>query len=554
VINLATKVKKFILPFAVPAKDRYIPFTKDMEMAAIFYLAQKDRKGEGRVLKKTEEKIVFIAETCYPIWLVPWKGKTLIFDGLEFANPSISYDIIPDATTFVNDLKASSKSRQAYCAALAQNTSYFQNFSGKEEKTIEGFITNLDFVQDLMDYLLDAENIEKATTTKAILSPRLDETEVASSIDKLSELRNRIETEIKDLNKSMKALSKGAKEQVKALHIEMKATLKEFDKNLEKLKPKVMKKIAKIKEKRDEEVTRISKKHDRELRSLHQRRVSIERTLERLTTEIERCEAKIKEFREHKDEAGELQITEKRDETKKKIPALNKEIKDIDKEIQNVEDTKKVEVSRARTKPDDRIEEAMKSIRDIEAAKEARIRLEQQELADLEEKTSAIIKQIDVMIKLKEAALNMMDSIGAQERRRKQAIVYLPVYMVCYETEVEKRYVVYPPSHVGSMGIKTKLKGVFGSGKMKAFLQPRSQAIATLLDQLVYLTKENPVFEKEITDAGNKADILQDTESQAGIQKGITELKNEGWISENEAQELSQNMKEHISLNKTPYT
>ncbi len=538
-------VKKLILPFAVPAKDRYVPFTKDMEMAAIVYLAEKDRKkGEGRVLKKTEEKIAYIAETCYPIWLVPWKGKALIFDGLEFTNPSISYDVIPDATAFDNDLQASSKSLQAYVAALAQNASYFQNFSGKEEKTVEGLITNPEFVQDLLDYLQDAEDIEKSTTTKAILSPRLDASEVAMSIGKLSDLRDKIANEIKDLSKSMRTLSKGTKEQVKTLQLEMKATIKEYDKKLEKAKPKVMAKIAKIKEKRDEEVTSISKKHDRSLRTLHQNRISIERTLERLTTEIERYEADIKEFRERKDESGEVQITEKLDEAKKKVPALNKEIKDIDKEIENVEDTKKVEVSKARTKPDDQIEEAMRSIRDIEAAKEARIRLEQQELADLEEKTSVMIKQIDVMIKAKEAALNELDSMGAQERRRKQAIVYLPVYFVCYERETEKRYVVYPPSHVGSMCIKTKLKGVFGSGKMKSFLQPRSEAIATLLDQLVYLTKENPVFEKEITNAGNKADILKETDSQAGIQKGITELKNEGWISENEAQELSQNIKE----------
>jgi len=76
-------------------------------------------------------------------------------------------------------------------------------------------------------------------------------------------------------------------------------------------------------------------------------------------------------------------------------------------------------VARARTKPDDRVEEAMKALRDIEAAKEARTRLEQQELADLEEKTSSIIKQMDEMIKSKEAALNEIDSIGAEERRRR---------------------------------------------------------------------------------------------------------------------------------------
>jgi len=538
---LPKRIRKLILSFAVAGKDRFKPFTKGMEMAAIFYFAERDRKkGEGRVLKKPEEKLAFIAETCYPIWLIPWSGRTLIFDGLEFTNPSISYDVLPDVKAFDNDIQASSKSREAYCAALSQNASYFQNFAGKEGKTIGGLITNPNFTQDLIDYLRDAEEIRKGATTKAILSPLLDESEVSASIDELSELRDTVEEEIKTLSRSMKLLSKGTREQVKALHAEMKETIKEFDKRIKKLKPKVMEKIKKIQERRDEEITTIAKKYDRKLRSLHQNRVRIERTLERLSTDIERIEADIKGCRERKDEAGEFQLTQKLDEIKKKLPVLDKEIKGIDREIENVEDAKKIKVSRARTKPDDRVEEAMKSLHDIEAAKEARIRLEQQELADLEEMTSSIIKQINAMIKTKEAALNEIDSIGALERRRKYALVYLPVYFVCYETEVGKRYVVYPPSYVGSMGIKTKLRGVFGAGKMKSFLQSRSQAIATLLDRLVDLTQENPVFEKEITEAGIKANILRTTELQVGVRKGLTELRDEGWISENEFQILNE--------------
>jgi hypothetical protein len=539
--NLPKRIRKLILPFAVAGKDRFKPLTKDMEMAAIFYFAERDRKkGEGRVLKKPEEKLAFIAETCYPIWLIPWRGRTLIFDGLEFTNPSISYDVLPDIKAFDNDVQASSKSREAYLAALSQNASYFQNFAGKEGKTIKGLVTNPNFTQDLMDYLQDAEEIGKGATTKAILSPLLDESEVSVSIDELSELREKVEEEIKNLSRSMKLLSKGTREQVKALQAEMKETIKEFDKRIKKLKPKVMEKIKKIQERRDEEVTRISKKHDRKLRSLHQNRVRIERTLERLSTDIERIEADIKVAREHKDEAGEFQLTQKLDAIKKRLPVLDKEIKAIDRNIENVEDAKKIEVSRARSKPDDRVEEAMKNLRDIEAAKEARTRLEHQELASLEEMTSSIIKQIDAMIKTKEAALNEIDSIGALERRRKYALVYLPVYFVCYETEVGKRYVVHPPSNVGSMGIKTKLKGVFGAGKMKSFLQSRSQAIATLLDRLVDLTQENPVFEKEITEAGIKANILRTTELQVGVKKGLTELRDEGWISENEFQILNE--------------
>ena len=178
---MAKRIRKLILPFAVAGKDRFKPFTKDMEMAAIFYLAERDRKkGEGRVLKKPEEKLAFIAETCYPLWLIPWKGRTLIFDGLEFTNQSISHDVLPDIKAFEADIQASSKSHEAYVAALSQNASYFQNFAGKEEKTIEGLITNPEFMHDLIDYIQDAEDTGKVETAKAILSPTLDESEVSA--------------------------------------------------------------------------------------------------------------------------------------------------------------------------------------------------------------------------------------------------------------------------------------------------------------------------------------------------------------------------------------
>ncbi|MCJ7720898.1 hypothetical protein MUO98_00610, partial [Candidatus Bathyarchaeota archaeon] len=356
---------------------------------------------------------------------------------------------------------------------------------------------------------------------------------------KLSEVSEMVEEEIKSLSRSMKLLSKTSREQVKVLQVEMKASMKNFDKKIKKVKPKVMAKIKKIQEKRDEEVTRISKKYSRKLGSLHQNRVRIERTLNRLSTDIERIEADIKGCRDNKDEAGEFQLTKKFDEIKKKLPVLNKELKDIDREIENVEDAKKIEVSRARTKPDDSIEDAMKSLHDIEAAKEARVRLEQQELAAHEDMTSSIIKQIDAMIKTKETALNEIDRMGAQEKRRKEAIVYIPVYFVCYETEVGKRYVIYPPSTICSMCMKTKLKGVFGAGKMQSFLQSRSEIIAALLDRLVDLIQENPVFEKEITEAGLKANILRSTELRVAIKRGITELRDENWISENEYQNLN---------------
>jgi len=48
------------------------------------------------------------------------------------------------------------------------------------------------------------------------------------------------------------------------------------------------------------------------------------------------------------------------------------------------------------------------------------------------------------------------------------------------------------------------------------------------------------VFEKEIGDAGAKANIFRTKESHRRMQKGLKGLKNEGWISESEFQTFSE--------------
>jgi len=537
---VSKQVTKLVLPFAVSAEDRVKAFTKDMEMATIFYLAESDRgKGEGRILKKPAEKLIFIAEACYPVWLIPWRGRTLLFDGLVVTTHTLSYDVLPDINAFDNDIQGSAKTREAYSVALSQNASYFQNFAGKEEKTIEGLITDPDFIQDFVTYLLEVEEIEKRVTTKAILSPIIDESEISVSIEELSDLRGRSKEDIKNLGKSMKLLSERTREQVKTLREEIKEIRREFDQKIEKVKPRVTEKIQQIQEGYDEEITRISRRFERQLRSLHKDRVKFEKKQERLTAEIDRCEAEIKSCRLRKDEGGEIQWSEKLEKIRKKLPTLKKNIGDMDKKIEDIETAKKLEISQRRTKLDTRIEETMKALRELEASREARIRMKQQETTSLEDTTSSIINQMNEMVKSKEVALNEFDRIGTPRRRRKYALVYLPLYFVCYETELKKRYAVYPPSIVGSMGILTKLKGVFGATKMKSFLQPRSKAITALLNQLIILTGENPVFEKEISDAGIKASILRTTELRIGVKRGLKELRDENWISESELQTFS---------------
>ncbi|MFQ5758879.1 MAG: hypothetical protein ACE5IF_04310, partial [Candidatus Bathyarchaeia archaeon] len=90
---MARKVRKLIFPFAVPAEDRKRAFTREMEKAAVFCLAEMERKKGGGILKRKEagEEILFTAKFCYPMWLIPWKGRSLFFDGLSITTHKLRY-------------------------------------------------------------------------------------------------------------------------------------------------------------------------------------------------------------------------------------------------------------------------------------------------------------------------------------------------------------------------------------------------------------------------------------------------------------------------------
>ena len=531
---------KFMLPFAVSAEDRIKAFTKNMEMAAILYLAESDReKGEGHILKKPDEKLVFIAEACYPIWLVPWSGGTLLFDGLGVTAHTLSSDTLPDIKAFNNDIQGSAKTCEAYSVSLSRNANYFKNFAGKEEKTIEALITSPDFIQDFLVYLSAVEETEKPLTTKAVLSPIINESEISTSIEELSDLRAKIDEDVENIDASMKLLSITTREKVKAIREEIKEVRKKFKKQIEKVKPRVTKKIRQIQKKYDKKITRISKRFERQLRLLHKDQVKLEKMQKRLRVEINRCKAKIKSCRRRKKKGNKIQWTRKLKKIRKKLPTFKKKIRDADRKIEKIETAKKLKISQQRIECDTRIEKAMKILRELEASREARIRMKQQEITSLEDTTSLIINQMNEMAKSKKVALNEFDRISMPRRKKAYALVYLPFYFVRYEMEAKKRYVVYPPSIVGGMGILTKMKGVLGAAKMKAFLQPRSKAITVLLNQLVTLIQKNPMFEKEVTDAGIQYSVLGIRELRIGVKRGLKELKDEKWISKNELQTFS---------------
>jgi len=533
---MAKKVRKSILPFAVPAEDRQEAFTREMEMAAVFCLAEMDRKKGGGILKRKEagEELLFATEFCYPIWLIPWKGRSLLFDGLSLTTHKLDYNTLPDVKAFTNDIEVSAKTREAYSAFLSDRLNFFKNFTGKEERVINGLMADPELIKDLSVYLTEARAMRKPSVDRVLLSPTLDEPTITSTIQDMSNLRATLKEEAENLRKAMKLLSTTTEKQVKAIRGKMKETQREFDERIKGLDSSLTMKASEIRKRYDQEITVRTKEIESKLHRLHQKRVKLERTMQSTTAKIERCEAEIRSSRLHKDETSELRWREELEICREKLAMLGRSIKDVDKRIEDATAAKKREISRLRSECDEKVEAAMRGVRDIEAARDAKIRMSEQEIESLEDWTTTIVSQVHNLVGMKRATLERLDGIGISKSIRKYALVYLPFYLIYCREKLRNRYVLHPPSFAGSLRILTKFRGVFGVAKAKSLLQPRSKIITTLLNGLLPLIEQNPVFEKEIVDAGIKANILRTKDSRGKINEGLEELKEEGWISESD--------------------
>ncbi len=531
---------KLTLPFAVSAQNRVKDFTEEMEMAAILYNAESNRqKGEGIILKKPDEKLVFITKAAYPLWLVPWTKGTLAFDGLDATKHAMSYDKLPDINAFNKDIMENAETTEAYATALIRNSTYFEHFTAKEEKTIDNLIATPDFLQDFSIYLSKAENTQKPLSTRAVLSSIIEQSEISSSIQELAWLLTKLREDVESIDVTMKLLSKTTREKTQAIREEIREIRRKHDRQTAKVKPRVRSKTRQIQEKYDRTITRASRQFEKRLQLLNKNRAKLEKMRRHLITEANRCKMRIARCKKHKKKRNVALWNSRLERIEKRLSPLANNVKNLGENIRNIEATKTQRLSQLRLECDRAREKAAAILRDLAASREAEIKMKQQKTTSLEQDTAQIINQMKEMAKTKKAALQEIDNVNMPIRKRTGALVYLPFYLARYEKEGNQRYVIYPPSIVGDMDILTKMKGALGAAKMNAFLQPRSKAITTFLNQLIPLLHQNPMLEKEVTETGIQESLLRIKELRLGVKKGLEELENEQWISKDEVENFS---------------
>jgi chromosome segregation ATPase len=538
--NVTEKVTELTLPFSVPSETRKELFTKAMERAAVFCLAELERrKGTGFVLKKAPREFEFIIEVGYPIWLVPYGQVSFVFDGLKVASYTLVYQKVPNIENFINGLKRSSATREAYAAFLTDNLNYFQTSDNQMEKTIEGLITDSNFLQDFNSYLSEARRVKPTVSDMVFLEPTLNEDAVFYIKRELEDFKKRFTEDANSLYKGMKLINTITKKHIDVVQREIKKVKEEFRVKLEEKKPAVMEKVEKIRRQYDEQVTRVSKRFEKEIYRLQQEKVKLEKAKALLLSKIERCETEIETCIVNKDPSEERRWKEELEQNRKELTKIEKEIREVEEKIKVPESAKRKEISRLKAECETRVDEVSWELREIEASRDAKIRIYEEEIKKLQEQTETIIGQMNRLAKLREATLDQLKKLGINQKRKRCTLVYISFYVVCYRVGFKRQYMVYSPSIANNMKLSIKLKGTLGRARIKQLFAQRSKAISSLIGKFPIILEQNAVFEREINEAGAKANIIS-SGLRESVMSGLERLKEEGWLSKEEHEAFSQ--------------
>ena len=532
----ASEVGKYILPFSVLSERRKKPFTPEMEIAAVFSVAELNRrKGRRILLKLSKEKIAFISKIGYPIWLFPFYHKVLLFDGLDISDYNLQYSMISNVKPLAGILRTGSKTLETHMALLADNTNCFGTPVKEKNLLVKGLISNPDFLKEMDSYRREAAELENQPINIGLLPPIIEESKLLAITHELADLHSTFEKDIRTLHLSMKLLNKATQNFLKELNDESKTIREEFAAKINEEEEIVAPKINALREEYDKKTIELAQKFESEQLPLHKQKMKLEKSREEVTSKIEQYQIEGKTRADLDDQLGKQNWKQKVNDAKQELSDIKDQLKTNEKALKDFENQRASEAMELRSSLEAGIKDARKNLVEIEASRDVKILINKQEMEKLQEQTKLLCDQISSITIVRDKDICQFEKLWLRHESEKlnNALVYVPFYIVCYDSdEKKKRYLIIPPSSVGNIGISTRLKGALGRAKIKAFLVPRFKAITSLADTIQSESERNSMFGTELREIGEENNILAASSALEEIEKGLLSLRDQGWLTD----------------------
>ena len=540
---LTSATKRFILPFS--GEKTRESWGSKIEAGTVFAIAELERsRGGGLIVKKPEEKLAFIAKIGYPLWLYPKNDAVFIFDGLDDSPFNVSYPEIAPITAFIESLKRNSATRENYMKFLSDEAEYFQK---RKERTFmfRGLLTDGQFKTELNIYRKEAMETTDPTlaSTPVLLPPILDEMSISLMLSDFEKVKLFLREDAQQIPDCIRIVNKTTSQYITEIDYESAAVKEEAEAKIRAQQEIINPIIANINTEYKRKIKTATGNFDQELESLQKLKAQTQKFIESNEEKIRQYQRKAKVQANKNHDIYEQRWKDKIKQTKKETDGLKKELKNIQKNFSNVNKQKISEISRLNSELDAEVKLARQPIVELEVARDARLQVFKQETARLINIEKPVINGLNENIQLLETITGKLELLCIKDQQLKSSsLFYIPFYTVCYEMGSTRRYIILPPSTLGSTDFSTKLKAFLGMSKTKGILTPRFISIATLIRKVERLTKENSAFESQLKELSERNNLLKNSIFIENAAKGLAYLKRDGRLSDKEHRELSQSL------------
>ena len=520
--------KQKTIRYVMVGEKRDQPFTREMELASLFTLAEARQKVEP---------LSAMAHVYYPLRIQRWEGGALLIDLLGLNQASIKYDIVPDLEGFEDALAAASDDPHAFREVLRRRGPLFKGFAGKRTVKIRGLIKQpkSDELPALMKDMRDL----KAEDEPVAFKPVLKGGDIEAIIDSIYSLRGDLEGDLKRLERARRSM-------MSSLGVVRKVIEEEIgnirDRSA-KVKARMRKQFEKFKVKRrnalERELKKIRKEYGKQVNPLRSERTKLKRKLIRRKKKRDNLKA----------EGGDYEIVES---LSREIEGIEVNFKEVDGAVRSLEAWRDGEVGKARARYKADLKAEGSKIREEEALSREAIKGKRAEIEELRGEVKGMEGQINALIRSKKEKLRSLSKL-LFDVEAETTDLYIPFYIFQYGT---KRYDFHPPVVVSdARGLLSRFKRIFADNlqsKMTMLIKPRTTLGARYLAKAVKALRRKTGLAEAYRKAGERLNLLRSREAVDGIMVGLVKIRREGWISDAEYIRLQGALVDNLGLISRP--
>lgn len=529
---LTSTTKRLTVPFSSPKSS-----FSEVESAAVYAYAELNRsRGGGLLSRQPQETLRFIAKVGYPFWVIPRNGSALVFDGLDLYSQIVSYGEAASAAFFMSNLQTYQAPRENYVAFLCDHSNYFQQPPKTKQFTFRGLIADMEF---LSEFSLCRKEFTELTPNAALLLPLLEEQTITTTLSDLDKLLSSYTDDAAKLQECLKQVKKTTSQYVTEIEYEASAAKEEADAKIKAQQEFINPQIAKLQKEYNRRTKEIIASYDAELEDNQKLQNKTDKFIASAESELRDYEKNAKAAGKKGHEVYEKRWREKIKQSERELSGLRKELKTLENNASKLAKQKSAELSNLTLEHAAAMKLAREPIIQLETARDEKIFAYKQESNRLIAYEKPIVEGIDRSTQLREGLTGGFDKLGIGDPQLKAPfLIYVPFYVVCYESGLARRYLFISPSGLGYFDLSAKLKGAFGGSKISGLLVPRYRSIGAVISKAQAFTQANSQFEGQLWSIGEKNNLLHNSGFCEGAKAGLPALKQQGWLTDREASEL----------------